>query len=67
MKVLLFLLSVISFLAGGKILMVADSALHEIEAFILIHISAVLLTGSAIVEAINHLKKDVIKVDEPVG
>ncbi len=58
MRVLLFLLSVISLLVGGAILMTADSAIHEIEAFILMLIAAVLLTGSAVVEAINRLRNE---------
>jgi hypothetical protein len=58
MRILLFLLSIISLLAGSAILVAAESAIHEIEAFILLLISAVLLTGAAIIEAINRLRKE---------
>lgn len=40
-------------LAGMGILVVAKSAIHEIEAFVLFLIAAVLLIGASIVEAIN--------------
>ncbi len=40
-------------MAGTGILLAAKSAIHEIEAFVLFLIAAVLLIGAAIVEAIN--------------
>ena len=53
MRTLLFILSVIAFLVGGIILVGASGAIHEIEGFLLFLISTVLLSGAAIVEAIN--------------
>lgn len=52
MRVLLFVLSGMAFVAGFGILGLAKSAIHETEAFLLFLISAVLLSGAAIVEAV---------------
>lgn len=57
MRVLLFVLSVVAFLAGFATLASAKSAVHEILAAILFLQFCVLLTGSAIVEAISRLKR----------
>ena len=57
MRVILFLLSVLAFLAGSGVLVGAESAIHEIEAFMLYLISAVFLSGAAVVEAINAARK----------
>jgi GYF domain 2 len=59
MRIVLFLLCVLAFLAGGGILAAAQSAIHEIEAFILFLISAVLLVGASVVEAINAARKKI--------
>lgn len=59
MRVLLFLLAVLAFLAGTGILTVAKGAIHEIEAFILFLISAVFISGAGVVEAVNVLRKEV--------
>lgn len=59
MRILLFLLCVFAFLAGAGILASAKSAIHEIEAFMLFLISAVLLTGASVVEAINVARKKI--------
>ena len=61
MFIVLFLLLLCGFaaLAGASILIEAKSAIHEIEAFILFLISAVLLTGASIVEAINIARKKI--------
>lgn len=53
MRAFLFLLSVLSLLAGLLILANANGALHQIAAFIVFLISAVLISGAAIVEAVN--------------
>ena len=58
MRILLFVLAIFATLAGGAILAAADSAIHEIEAFILFVIHAVLLSGAGIVEAINLLRSE---------
>jgi len=59
MKILLFLLAILTFMAGASILAVAKSAIHEIEAFILFLISAVFISGASVVEAVNLLRKEV--------
>lgn len=58
MKILLFVLAIVAFLAGGGVLAEAKSAIHEIEAFILFLISAVFISGAGVVEAVNQLKKE---------
>jgi hypothetical protein len=57
MRIFLFILCLLAFLAGVGILAGAQSAIHEIEAFILFLISAVLLVGASVVEAINIARK----------
>lgn len=52
MRLILLLLSGLSFLAGGLIFFSAQSAIHEIEAFILFLIAAVFVVGFTIVDAI---------------
>ena len=64
MRVFLFLLSLVSFLAGSSVLLGASSAIHEIEAFVLFLIAATLLSGAAVVEGLNRRRKDSIKVEE---
>ena len=61
MKYLLFVLSILAFLAGLAILVAAKSAIHEIQAFILFLISAVFFSGAGVVEAVNQLKKDLVR------
>lgn len=56
MRILLFVLSLLSFLAGMLTLIVSKSAIHEIQAYVLFLIWAVLFTGAAIVEAVNRLR-----------
>ncbi len=55
MKTLLLVLAVLAFISGFGILGSAKSAIHEIEAFVLYIVSAVLFSGSAIVGAVNRL------------
>ncbi len=57
MAVFLFILSVIAFLSGFGILMGSESAIHEIEAFVLYTVAAILFAGAAIVRAINRAAK----------
>jgi hypothetical protein len=66
MRILLFLLAIISFLAGAFILVVAQSAIQEIEAFILFLICAVFISGSGIVEAVNLLQKEMASLKEQI-
>ena len=58
MRIVLFLLAILAFLAGAGILAGAQSAIHEIEAFILFLICSVFITGAAVVEAVNLLRKE---------
>ena len=55
MRILLFLFATLALLAGAIIFTAAKSAIHEIEAFILFVISAVLISGAGVVEAVNGL------------
>ncbi len=64
MRVLLFVLAVLAFLAGAGILSAATSAIHEIEAFILFLIAAVFISGAGVVEAVTLLRKDVITLSK---
>jgi hypothetical protein len=57
MRYVLFALSILALLVGSGIFAVAESALHEIEGFLLFLISAILLAGAAIVEAIHSTRK----------
>ena len=57
MRVFLFILCILSFLAGVMIFAAAKSAIHEIEAFLLFLIGAVFLVGAAIVKAIHGQRK----------
>jgi len=53
MRIFLFILCLLSFLAGSMIFAGAKSAIHEIEAFLLFLICAVFSVGAAIVDAIH--------------
>lgn len=64
MKILLFVLAIFAFVFGLGFLGVAESAIHEIESFILFLISAVLMSGASVVEAINRLQRDVATFSE---
>lgn len=57
MSTLMGVLSVLALLAGIGTLVVAQSAVHEIEAYVLFVIFAVLLGSSAVVDALNALGK----------
>lgn len=57
MRVNMFVLAVLAFLVGFVILAGAKGAVHEIEAFVLYLIAAVLFSGAAVVDAIINLPK----------
>jgi len=57
MRVLLVVLAVLAFLAGAGILEGAQSAIHEIEAFMLFLIGAVFFSGAAIVGSVTLMRK----------
>ena len=61
MKFLLLILAILSFLAGLIILGSAKSAIHEIEGFVLFIVSSVLLSGFAIVGAVNSLENNEVE------
>lgn len=57
MRILLFIVAIVSFSDGPRVMAVAQSAVHEIEAFILFLIGAVFISGAAVVEAVNTVRK----------
>ncbi len=59
MRLLLFLIAVVAILFGFVMLSVAKSAIHEIEAFILLLIGAVTLSGAGIMDSVYLLLKQV--------
>lgn len=61
MKISLLILSIIAFVMGFGIFSQARSAVHEIEAFVLFAVSAILFSGYAIVSAINLLSNKIEK------
>jgi hypothetical protein len=64
MRILLFILAILAFLAGASIFAAAKSAIHEIEGFMLFLISAVFISGAGVVEAVNLLRKDMASFKE---
>jgi|GEM_PF-1999937 len=57
MRVVLFLLSLVTGFFGFVLLMIAKTALHEIQAFILFLIAAVLLSGAGVVDVLVGIRK----------
>ncbi|MBL62488.1 MAG: hypothetical protein CMI30_03665 [Opitutae bacterium] len=55
--IVLFALSGLAFLAGVYVLLRSQSAVHEIEAFIILNISSIFLIGAVITFSINWLAK----------
>lgn len=66
MKIFLLILSVLAFVAGFGIVASANGAIHEIEGFVLFIVSAVLLSGSAIIGAIGSLnnQSNIVKTSD---
>jgi hypothetical protein len=64
MSIFLFILCLLSFLAGLMIFAGAKSAIHEIEAFLLFLIGAVFLVGAAIVDYLKQMLKSQQKAEE---
>ncbi|WP_429885478.1 hypothetical protein [Geoalkalibacter halelectricus] len=58
MKNLLFLIAIGAFLFGAGMLLVAQTAIHEIAAFSMFLIMAVCLSGAGIIEALHVIRKD---------
>lgn len=65
MKIILYVLAVLAFLAGFAILGSAKSAIHEIEAFVLYIVSAVLFSGAAIVGSLNRIEEKLATKPQP--
>ena len=61
MQIILFILFSLTFLMGLGIWESAKSAIHEIEAFVMFVVSAVFLSGSAIVGAVNSINETLKK------
>ena len=61
MKTVIFILSVLSFLIGIVVFAMSKSAIHEILGCMYLLISAVLLSGAVVTEAIQLLRKDLQK------
>ncbi|GIW89844.1 MAG: hypothetical protein KatS3mg109_0276 [Pirellulaceae bacterium] len=57
MRITLYLLSALALFTGVGILINAQSAVHEIEAFVVFLISAVYLVGASVIGAINSARK----------
>jgi hypothetical protein len=59
MRILLFIGTTLAFLFALLLTLLAKSAIQEIQAYMLFLIAAVCLSGAAIVEAVNALRKEV--------
>lgn len=57
MRWILVALAILAFLSGITVFAAAKSAIHEIEASILLVIAAVLFSGAAIVDAIHTMRR----------
>lgn len=64
MRALLFILGAVTFLGGIGVLAQGHNPLQEIEAFIVLLISAVLVSGAALLGALDIVSK---KLDVRVG
>lgn len=60
MRVILLFAAILAFFAGGSVLNNSQSVLHEIEAFILLLIGAVFLSGACIIDAVYLIGKKII-------
>lgn len=64
MSILLFVLSVLTFLAGIGELLTAPTVMQQIMAGILLLIAAIFLTGAFLLEAIGELTKKIKMANE---
>lgn len=67
MRLVLFVLAVVVFVAGFVLLAVAKGSVQEMQAFVLYEIAAILFTGAAIVDAIIALPKRWAEERAPSG
>ncbi len=58
LKLVLFVAGVFALFGGVATLNVAQSAIHEIEAFLLFIISAISLSGVAVTDSVDRLRKE---------
>lgn len=58
MRIILFLLGILSFLCGAVILAGAKSAIHEIEGFLLFVVSAIFISGASVIDSILLLHRE---------
>lgn len=65
MRYVLFVLSVLTGFIGLVWFAAAKTSIHEIQAAVLFLIAAVLLAGSAIVSAVDRLRRDVLAQRPP--
>jgi 4-hydroxybenzoate polyprenyltransferase len=60
MRILLYLCAAVPFLFAVVLAFITNSAIQQIQAYILFLIAAVCLSGAGVVEAVNALRKDVL-------
>ena len=65
MRILLYLGAAVPFLFAVFLALIANSAIQQIQAYILFLIAAVCLSGAGVVEAVNALRKDVLAQQVP--
>lgn len=61
MRVLLFILAILAFLAGFSMVFASKSAMQETVGMLVILAGAVFLTGAGIVDAILQMQKKIIE------
>ncbi|MGA2678643.1 MAG: hypothetical protein ABSF37_04985 [Sedimentisphaerales bacterium] len=66
MRILLFVVGLLVFLAGGLTLISAQSSVGEIEGLILFATSAILISGAAIVEGTIIIRKELKEISEKI-
>jgi len=59
MRIVLFVLCILAFLAGSGITTTAKSSIHKIAGLILYLMAAVFLVGAGTIEAIHSLRKSI--------
>jgi|SRR6266850_1599508 len=64
MRVVLFILCVFAFLGGVSVLVGAQSAIHEIEAFMLFLIGAVFLVGASMMETLGVTNRNLERIKD---
>ena len=65
MRILLYLGAAVPFGFALVLAVIANSAIQQIQAYILFLIAAVCLSGAGVVEAVNDLRKDALAQQLP--